>query len=128
MFFVCSYSVLIIADDVLVRIVRADVINKLFKFVHSLIVIFSDCCAFVPIPCFTCKFASSPRDVVLRRVVRLYQTDQSLGPLNRVLLLVAQQRIKCPVILFCVMLFIRIGNVLVILMYVFGQLLEMFIS
>jgi hypothetical protein len=59
--------------------------------------------------------------------VRLYQTDQSLGPLNHVFLLVAQ-RIKGPVILFCVMLLIRIGNVLVALMYFFGQLLEMFIG
>jgi hypothetical protein len=47
---VCSYSVLIIADDVLVRIVRADVVDKLFELVHRIIVILLlDRCSFVPI-------------------------------------------------------------------------------
>ena len=45
---VCSYFVLIIPDDVLVRVVRADVINKLFKFKYSFIVVFLTRCAFVP--------------------------------------------------------------------------------
>jgi hypothetical protein len=98
---VCSYFVLIITDDVLVRIVCADVINKLFKFKYSLTVVFPDRCAFIPIPRFTCELVHSPQNVVLWRVVSFYQTDQSLGPLNHVLLLVAQGKIWSGKIKIC---------------------------
>jgi len=125
---VCSYFVLIIPDDVLVRVVRADVINKLFKFKYSLIIVFLARCAFVPISCFTCQLVRSPMDIVLRWVVGFYQADQSLGSPYHVLLFATQKRIECLVVLFCIMLFIGVGNVLVALMYVLGQLLEMFIS
>jgi hypothetical protein len=125
---VCSYFVFIISDDVLVRIVRAQITNELLKFVHLIIVIFIDRCAFVPIPGFSLQLACSPCNVVLRRVLRLYQPDQPFGPLDKVFLFIAHQRVKSPVVLFSILLFISIGNVLIALMYVLGQLLKMFIS
>jgi hypothetical protein len=62
---VCSYSVLVIPDDVLVSIVGADVVDKLLKLVYCPIVILLDGRAYIPIPGFASKLVHSPQDVVL---------------------------------------------------------------
>jgi hypothetical protein len=74
------------------------------------------------------SFQSRASSASLAVLLSFYQADQPLGPPDHVLLLLAQHRIEFPVIMLCVMLFIGIGNVLVALVYVFGQLLEMFIG
>jgi hypothetical protein len=83
---------------------------------------------FIPVTGSSLYLARPSFDVVPWRVTRFYQTDQSFGSFDQILLLVAQQRVKGPTVLFRIFMFIGVRNVLIPFMNVLRYFLEMVVS
>ncbi len=72
--------------------------------------------------------AFPPFNVILRGVLLFYKRYQALAPFDQVLFLIAQKRVKGPIVLLRVFMLVWLRDALIVLMDVLSHLLEVIVG